>query len=296
MADTHERGYPKEVLTPDQVYAAALQAGFRGQDAIMITAIAGPESGDDAHVLNDTPSTGDLSYGLTQINMLGGLGPERRRQLGLTKLAKKRGIDPKDTRAVNALLYDPTVNLAAAYEVSGHGATFKPWSTYIHGTYASYLPAARAAAERYARGEGAPAPAGMTVQPVGLIDIPGQVGKIAEDAAHGRLGDVAGDVVGDTAKNAVDPLGLGGKIAGKVVDKGVSAAEKAAAAAASMVADAFGAVFDPLFDDVADFAVKAGFAMLGVTLVGAGLYQAFKPQIKAARGAAVQGAAVAALA
>lgn len=106
-------------------------------------------------------------------------------------------------------------------------------------------------------------------------------GGLTSDLKHGLLNQLPGDLLGKGKDAAGGLLGLGGDIAG---------------GATSAVTGAIGNLLDPLVTDVATFATKAGFALLGIGLVGAGLYQAFKPQIKAVRGAAMQGATVAALA
>lgn len=97
------------------------KAGFRGQALKMAYAIAMAESGGNAYAHNPTPP--DNSYGLFQINMLGGMGPERRRQYGLSS---------------NDDLFDPLVNAKIAYKMSGGGKNWKPWSTYLYGNYKQY--------------------------------------------------------------------------------------------------------------------------------------------------------------
>lgn len=112
-----------------QLVQLAQGAGFSGQSAAILAAIAKAESGGRSRALNDNPKTGDLSYGLWQINMLGAMGPERRRALGI---------------ASNDALYDPMTNAMAAraiFQSQGFGA----WSVYRNGAYKDYLPAAMAA-------------------------------------------------------------------------------------------------------------------------------------------------------
>ena len=93
-----------------------------------MAAIAGAESTFRPGVVNDNPATRDLSYGLWQINMLGALGPARRKQFGLSS---------------NDDLKDPLTNAKAAkaiFDSSGFGA----WGAYTNGSYNKYLPAAQA--------------------------------------------------------------------------------------------------------------------------------------------------------
>lgn len=119
------------LLTPEQVYADARSVGFSPSQATIITAITGAESGFDPRSHNPIPP--DNSYGLTQVNMLGAMGPERRRQFGLSS---------------NDQLYDPITNLRAAYKISSGGKNWRPWSTFTSGSYQQFLPRARAAAAK----------------------------------------------------------------------------------------------------------------------------------------------------
>ncbi len=120
-------------LSPEAVYALARNAGFNRDDAAMMLAIAYPESALNPGVLNDTRSTGDLSYGIWQINMLGRLGPPRLKEFGIK---------------ANAELLDPYVNARAAWLVSLKGKTFTPWSTYKRGSHKPFVARAKATAEK----------------------------------------------------------------------------------------------------------------------------------------------------
>lgn len=99
------------------------QAGFKGDGLRMAYAIAMAESGGNARAHNGNRNTGDNSYGLFQINMLGGMGPERRRQYGLSS---------------NDALFDPLTNARVAYKMSNGGKNWGPWSTYGNGAYQKY--------------------------------------------------------------------------------------------------------------------------------------------------------------
>lgn len=91
-----------------------LQGGFTEQQVPAMLEIAKRESSLNPLALNPNADTGDLSYGLFQINMLGGMGPERRKALGLKS---------------NEELYDPATNVRAAkyiYDLQGPEA----WSVY----------------------------------------------------------------------------------------------------------------------------------------------------------------------
>lgn len=99
------------------------QAGFKGQAAQTMYAIVMAESGGNAHAHNGNSGTGDNSYGLAQINMLGSMGPARLAQYHLKS---------------NDDLFDPLTNLRVAYQMSGGGTNFSPWTTYTRGTYKQY--------------------------------------------------------------------------------------------------------------------------------------------------------------
>lgn len=106
------------------VIADALRkAGFTDGLAKTMWAIAMAESSGNPKAHNPDASTGDNSYGLWQINMLGDMGPERRKLFGISS---------------NSALLDPYVNARAAmaiYRQQGLNA----WSTYRHGTHKKYL-------------------------------------------------------------------------------------------------------------------------------------------------------------
>lgn len=104
-------------------------AGFSGQNAAIMAAIAMAESSGNSRAHNQNWKTGDNSYGLWQVNMLGEMGPRRRQQFGI---------------ASNDALFDPATNAMAAakvYQSQGFGA----WSVYRSGAYKQYLPAAQSA-------------------------------------------------------------------------------------------------------------------------------------------------------
>lgn len=112
-------------LTKQQIAQLARQAGWSEDKIPFVVGVAGAESGYNPRALNPNVSTGDESYGLMQINMLGGMGPERLKAFGLKSKEQ---------------LYDPLTNLKAAkqiYEWQGPSA----WSVYKSGKYKDYMPA-----------------------------------------------------------------------------------------------------------------------------------------------------------
>lgn len=118
-----------QIISDSEIAGAAKAAGFSGDALVKIVAIAIAESSGNIYAHNKIPP--DNSYGLTQINMLGDMGPERRKRFGIQK---------------NEQLFDPVTNMKAAFIVSGGGKNFRPWSTYIYGNYFSHLTRARKAA------------------------------------------------------------------------------------------------------------------------------------------------------
>jgi len=100
------------------------QAGLTGEALRMAWAIGMAESGGDPSAYNGDSSTGDQSYGLFQINMLGDLGPARLAQYGLN---------------ANEDLFDPAVNIRVMIAMSANCSDWSPWSTYNRGDYEEYL-------------------------------------------------------------------------------------------------------------------------------------------------------------
>jgi hypothetical protein len=97
-----------------------------------MVAISEPESGGNPRAHNPNASTGDNSYGPWQINMLGGMGPERRKEFGI---------------ASNEELFDPATNARAAKRIldsQGLGA----WTTYSAGKHKPYMQQAEEAVAR----------------------------------------------------------------------------------------------------------------------------------------------------
>ena len=117
-------------LNQEEIARAARAAGFPEDKIATMTAIAMAESSGDSAALNNNPNTGDLSYGLWQINMLGDMGPKRRKLFGIES---------------NEELLDPLTNAKAAYkiyELQGYAA----WSVYKSGKYRDYMVTAKKAA------------------------------------------------------------------------------------------------------------------------------------------------------
>src|SRR5690606_2104326 len=118
-------------LAASDVYGYLRQAGFNHNEAVILTAVAGGESGWNPRAHNPKPP--DNSYGLFQINMLGAMGPERRKAFGISK---------------NEDLFDPATNAKAAYMIYKWQG-FRAWSVYSSGAYKQYLGKAEQAAKYF---------------------------------------------------------------------------------------------------------------------------------------------------
>ena len=115
---------PLEVHQVTDLMEVLRSVGFSGNGLSTAYAVAMAESSANARAHNGNAGTGDNSYGLFQINMLGAMGPERLRQYGLSSYED---------------LYDPYVNARVAYQMSRGGTRWGDWSTYNDGSYRDYL-------------------------------------------------------------------------------------------------------------------------------------------------------------
>lgn len=132
------------VLTAQQVAKYAYDAGFRGTDLTDVVAIAMRESHGKTTAYNPNASTGDLSYGLMQINMKGTLGPANLKRFGIS---------------TNEQLFDPTTNMRAAYKLyQDNSNTLRPWGGYKgkSNTYGADVSGAAAAVSAAGLGGGDP--------------------------------------------------------------------------------------------------------------------------------------------
>jgi hypothetical protein len=108
-------------LSREQIAGHAKAAGFAGEDVNIAVAVALAESGGRTDAHNKTPP--DDSYGLWQINMLGALGPDRRKRYNLN---------------ANTDLFDPATNARVAKGIH-NGSGWSAWTTYTRGTYKRHL-------------------------------------------------------------------------------------------------------------------------------------------------------------
>ena len=95
---------------------AAQAAGLSGDELVAAVSLAGRESNFNPRAHNGNRGTGDDSYGLWQINMLGAMGESRRKSLGISS---------------NDELYDPNVNAKAMKQLfDGNKTPFYAWGPY----------------------------------------------------------------------------------------------------------------------------------------------------------------------
>ena len=105
------------------------QRGLSQDEAVTMTAIMMAESGGRPDAINNNRNTGDLSYGLFQINMIDGLGPARMRQFNLASYDD---------------LKDPNKNIDAAIQIM-RSSGLSTWGAYSNGSYKKYLDQAKKA-------------------------------------------------------------------------------------------------------------------------------------------------------
>ena len=107
-----------------QILSFAMGAGFKGQSARLMAAIAMGESGGFDGAVGDQSlanGTWGPSVGMAQVRTLNA----------------DRG---KGTiRDIEALMGNPAMQMKAAYEISGHGTNFNPWTVYKKGMYKKFL-------------------------------------------------------------------------------------------------------------------------------------------------------------
>lgn len=101
-------------LTDGQLVELLKAVGFEGKGLRSACAVAKAESNGRPMAFNGNHKTGDSSYGMFQINMIGELGPDRR---DLFKLGS------------NAELLNPVTNAKVALYMTDGGSDWSSWST-----------------------------------------------------------------------------------------------------------------------------------------------------------------------
>lgn len=102
----------RKPLEPNELKDLLYGVGFRGKALELAWGIVMRESRGGPTSHNGNANTGDNSYGLFQINMIGSLGADRREKFGLKS---------------NEELFDPVTNAQIAFHMSGGGEDFGAW-------------------------------------------------------------------------------------------------------------------------------------------------------------------------
>jgi hypothetical protein len=105
---------PSENLTDKELKELLSAVGFEGKALKMAWAIAKSESNARPMAYNGNRNTGDSSYGIFQINMLGQLGIDRKEKFELRS---------------NILLFDPVINSEITYYMTKGGTDWSSWSS-----------------------------------------------------------------------------------------------------------------------------------------------------------------------
>jgi hypothetical protein len=103
---------PSEMLTDKELVKLLKSVGFEGSALKMAWAIAKAESNGRPMAYNGNRNTGDSSYGIFQINMLGNLGDVRKEKFDLRS---------------NVLLFDPVINAEITYYMTNGGKDWSSW-------------------------------------------------------------------------------------------------------------------------------------------------------------------------
>jgi hypothetical protein len=99
-------------LSDKELYVVLKAVGFEGYSLKQAWAVAKKESNGRPMAFNGNAKTGDSSYGIFQINMIGQLGPDRREKFNLRS---------------NSDLLNPVVNAKIAYHMSDGGKNWTAW-------------------------------------------------------------------------------------------------------------------------------------------------------------------------
>jgi hypothetical protein len=111
-------------LTDSQLVELLKAVGFKGKGLRTAWAVAKAESNGRPFAFNGNTKTGDSSYGIFQINMLGSLGPDRRDKLDLD---------------LNAELFSPVKNAEAVFYMTKGGEDWSSWSSIKNGAVNKWL-------------------------------------------------------------------------------------------------------------------------------------------------------------
>jgi Lysozyme like domain len=111
-------------LTDSQLVELLKAVGFKGKALKTAWAVAKAESNGRPFAFNGNTRTGDSSYGIFQINMLGNLGPDRTDKYNLDLYAE---------------LFSPVKNAQIVYRMTKGGTDWSSWSSYNKGAIYKWL-------------------------------------------------------------------------------------------------------------------------------------------------------------
>ena len=103
---------PSQQLSDLDLKELLVTVGFEGKALRTAWAIAKRESHGRPMAYNGNRKTGDSSYGIFQINMLGDLGVDRKEKFNLKS---------------NVLLFDPVINAEITYYMTNGGTDWSSW-------------------------------------------------------------------------------------------------------------------------------------------------------------------------
>jgi len=103
---------PSQQLSDLDLKELLVTVGFEGKALRTAWAIAKRESNGRPMAYNGNRKTGDSSYGIFQINMLGDLGVDRKEKFNLKS---------------NVLLFDPVINAEITYYMTNGGTDWSSW-------------------------------------------------------------------------------------------------------------------------------------------------------------------------
>ncbi len=102
----------RTTFTDEELAQLLYAVGFEGKALKVAWAVVKKESNGRPIAFNGNTRTGDSSYGIFQINMIGGLGVDRREKFDLKS---------------NVELFNPVVNAEIAYHMSNGGEKWEAW-------------------------------------------------------------------------------------------------------------------------------------------------------------------------
>ena len=111
-------------LTDIELVELLKAVGFEGKALKTAWAVAKAESNGRPFAFNGNAKTGDSSYGIFQINMIGNLGPDRKDKFNLD---------------LNAELFSPVKNAQIVLHMTKGGINWSAWSSYKKGAHYKWL-------------------------------------------------------------------------------------------------------------------------------------------------------------